>query len=153
MPFWSKSEKPEAPISLYINSPGGSVTSGLAIYDTMQYIQSPVSTLCMGQACSMGSLLLTAGAPGMRYSLPNSSIMIHQPSGGAEGQATDIAIHAKEILKTRDRINKIYVGHTGQSLESIEKSMERDNFMTPTEALQFGLIDKVLTTRVQPTSL
>ncbi|OMJ30341.1 ATP-dependent Clp protease proteolytic subunit [Smittium culicis] len=148
-----ESEKPEAPISLYINSPGGSVTSGLAIYDTMQYIQSPVSTLCMGQACSMGSLLLTAGAPGMRYSLPNSSIMIHQPSGGAEGQATDIAIHAKEILKTRDRINKIYVSHTGQSLESIEKSMERDNFMTPTEALQFGLIDKVLTTRVQPTSL
>ncbi|PVU93752.1 hypothetical protein BB561_003056 [Smittium simulii] len=142
-----ESENPEAPINMYINSPGGVVTSGLAIYDTMQYIKSSVSTLCMGQACSMGSLLLAAGAPGKRYSLPNATIMIHQPLGGAEGQASDIAIHAREILKTRDRLNNIYSKHTGRKVDEIEKSMERDNFMTPNEALDFGLIDNILTSR------
>ncbi|KAJ2449272.1 hypothetical protein EV183_004983 [Coemansia sp. RSA 2336] len=143
-----EAEDPEKPISLYINSPGGSVTSGMAIYDTMQYIQCPISTLCTGQACSMGSLLLTAGSKGQRVSLPHSSIMVHQPSGGAEGQASDIAIHAREILKTRERLNRIYAKHTGQSLEVVERAMERDNFMTPEEALEFGLIDRVLEKRM-----
>ncbi|KAK9760159.1 hypothetical protein K7432_016114 [Basidiobolus ranarum] len=142
-----EAENPEKNISLYINSPGGSVTAGLAIYDTMQYIKSPVSTLCNGQACSMGSLLLTAGAPGKRFALPHSSIMIHQPSGGASGQASDIAIHAREILRTRERLNKIYNKHTGQDIQVIEKAMERDNFMTAEEALAFGLIDKILQKR------
>ncbi|PVU90376.1 hypothetical protein BB559_004664 [Furculomyces boomerangus] len=142
-----ESESPDTPINMYINSPGGAVTSGLAIYDTMQYIKSPVSTLCIGQACSMGSLLLAAGEPGKRYSLPHSRIMIHQPSGGAEGQASDIAIHAREILKTRDLLNLIYSKHTSVELSEIEKSMERDKFMSPTEALEFGLIDQILTKR------
>ncbi|RIA93565.1 ATP-dependent Clp protease proteolytic subunit [Glomus cerebriforme] len=143
-----EAENPDKPISLYINSPGGCVTAGMAIYDTMQYIQSPVSTLCNGQACSMGSLLLAAGEPGKRYALPNSSIMIHQPIGGATGQASDIAIHAKEILRVRERLNKIYKKHTKKhSLEEIEKAVERDYFMDAEEALEFGLIDKVLEKR------
>lgn len=139
-----ESENPSKPISIYINSPGGVVTAGLAIYDTMQYIRSPVTTLCIGQAASMGSLLLTAGAAGERRALPNARVMIHQPSGGASGQATDIAIHAKEILKVRERLNTIYVKHTGQKIEMIEKSMERDMFMSPDEAKGFGLIDEVI---------
>ncbi|KAJ2147139.1 hypothetical protein IW136_000247 [Coemansia sp. RSA 678] len=142
-----EAEDPDKPVSMYINSPGGSVTSGMAIYDTMQYVQCPISTLCTGQACSMGSLLLTAGAKGQRFALPNSSIMVHQPSGGAEGQASDIAIHAREILKTRERLNRIYAKHTGQTVDVIERAMERDNFMTPEEALAFGLIDRVLEKR------
>ncbi|KAI9362830.1 Clp protease [Pilaira anomala] len=142
-----EAESTEKPISLYINSPGGSVTAGMAIYDT--YIQSPVSTLCNGQACSMGSLLLAAGEPGKRYALPNASIMIHQPSGGASGQASDIAIHAREILRVRERLNKIYQRHTGiREIETIEKMVERDYFMTAEEAMNFGLIDKVLEKRV-----
>ncbi|KAI9480448.1 MAG: Clp protease [Benjaminiella poitrasii] len=147
-----ESESTEKPISLYINSPGGSVTAGMAIYDTMQYIQSPVSTLCIGQACSMGSLLLTAGEPGKRFALPNASIMIHQPSGGASGQASDIAIHAREILRVRERLNKIYQKHTGiRDVETIEKMVERDYFMTSEEAMNFGLIDKVLEKRIVDT--
>ncbi|KAI8149879.1 ATP-dependent Clp protease proteolytic subunit [Fennellomyces sp. T-0311] len=143
-----EAENPEKPISLYINSPGGSVTAGMAIYDTMQYIQSPVSTLCNGQACSMGSLLLAAGEAGKRYALPNSSIMIHQPSGGAAGQASDIAIHAREILRVRERLNRIFQKHTGiRDIETIEKMMERDYFMTAEEAKNFGLVDKVLEKR------
>ncbi|KAJ2500330.1 hypothetical protein GGH96_002827 [Coemansia sp. RSA 1972] len=142
-----EAEDPDKPVSMYINSPGGSVTSGMAIYDTMQYVQCPISTLCTGQACSMGSLLLAAGAKGQRFALPNSSIMVHQPSGGAEGQASDIAIHAREILKTRERLNRIYAKHTGQGVDVIERAMERDNFMTPEEALAFGLIDRVLEKR------
>ncbi|KAG2216396.1 hypothetical protein INT45_012485, partial [Circinella minor] len=141
-----EAENPEKPISLYINSPGGSVTAGMAIYDT--YIQSPVATLCNGQACSMGSLLLTAGEPGKRYALPNSSIMIHQPSGGAAGQASDIAIHAREILRVRERLNRIFQKHTGiRDIDTIEKMMERDYFMSAEEAKNFGLIDKVLEKR------
>ena len=140
-----EAEDPKKDINLYINSPGGVVTSGLAIYDTMQYIKPDVSTLCIGQACSMGSLLLTAGAKGKRYSLPNSRIMIHQPSGGFQGQATDIEIHAKETLSLKKRLNKIYVEHTKQKLSTIEKSMERDNFMSPQEALEFGLVDTIIT--------
>ncbi|KAI9144130.1 ATP-dependent Clp protease, proteolytic subunit ClpP [Paraphysoderma sedebokerense] len=143
-------EDSERPINLYINSPGGSVTSGMAIYDTMQFLQSPVSTLCMGQASSMGSLLLSAGTKGHRYALPNSRIMIHQPSGGAQGQAADIAIQAREILKWRDRLNQIYSNHTGQSVDQIEKFMDRDYFMSPEEALGFGIIDKVLKNRKSP---
>ena len=142
-----EADKPTKDISMYINSPGGIVTSGLAMYDTMEYIRPEISTVCIGQAASMGSLLLTAGAKGKRYSLPNSKIMIHQPSGGFQGQATDIEIHAKEILSTRSRLNEIYVKHTGQKLDKIEKAMERDNFMTPEEALSFGLIDEVVEKR------
>ncbi|KAH7052723.1 Clp protease-domain-containing protein [Linnemannia elongata] len=143
-----ESENPEKPISLYINSPGGSVTAGMAIYDTMQYIQSPVSTLCNGQACSMGSLLLAAGEPGKRYALPNASIMMHQPSGGASGQASDIAIHAREILRVRERLNRIYQKHCNvKDLEAIERAVERDHFMDAEEALKFGLIDKILEKR------
>jgi len=142
-----ESENPNKDIFMYINSPGGVVTSGLAIYDTMQYIRPDVATVCMGQACSMGSLLLAAGAPGKRYSLPNSRIMIHQPSGGARGQATDIEIHAKEILDLRKRLNQIYVDHTGQKLKAVETAMERDNFMDPQAALKFGLIDEVVDKR------
>ena len=142
-----ESENPEKDIYMYINSPGGVVSSGLSIYDTMQYISCKVSTMCLGQACSMGSLLLTAGEPGMRYALPNSRIMIHQPSGGFRGQATDIEIHAKEILNLKKRLNNMYVQHTGKSLSVIEKAMERDNFMSAEEALKFGLIDKIVTKR------
>ncbi|WP_298372235.1 ATP-dependent Clp endopeptidase proteolytic subunit ClpP [Azospirillum sp.] len=142
-----ESENPTKDIALYINSPGGYVSAGLAIYDTMQYIRPQVSTVCMGQAASMGSLLLTAGAPGKRFSLPNSRIMIHQPSGGAQGQASDIEIQAQEILKLRSRLNDIYVKHTGQTLDTIENAMERDKFMSPDEAKSFGLIDEVVEKR------
>jgi len=142
-----ESEDPKKDIFFYINSPGGIVTSGLSIYDTMQYISPDVVTICMGQAASMGSLLLTAGAAGKRYSLPNSRIMIHQPSGGCRGQATDIEIHAREILDLRKRLNNIYVKHTGKELSEIEKAMERDNFMSPEEAKDFGLIDKIIEKR------
>ena len=142
-----ESENPNKDIAFYINSPGGVVTSGLAIYDTMQYIRPPVSTLCIGQAASMGSLLLAAGAKGKRYTLPNSRIMIHQPSGGFQGQATDIEIHAKEILQTRTRLNEIYAKHTGQTVKVIEEAMERDKFLSPDEAKTFGLIDEVVQNR------
>lgn len=146
-----ESENPDKDISMYINSPGGIVTSGLAIYDTMQYIRPKVSTLCIGQAASMGSLLLTAGAPGKRFALPNARIMIHQPSGGFQGQATDIEIHAREILALKARLNQLYVQHTGQKLGVIESNMERDNFMTAQDAKTFGLIDDVLQNRAKPT--
>ncbi|KAL0101799.1 hypothetical protein PUN28_019146 [Cardiocondyla obscurior] len=139
-----QSESSKNPIHLYINSPGGSVTAGLGIYDTMQYVLPPISTWCVGQACSMASLLLAAGTKGMRHSLPNARIMIHQPSGGVQGQATDIQIQATEILKLKQQINELYVKHTGQELEEIAKSMERDNFMSPTQAKEFGIIDKIL---------
>ncbi len=142
-----ESENPNKDISIYINSPGGMVTSGLAIYDTMLYIRPEVSTVCIGLAASMGSLLLTAGAKGKRFSLPNSKIMIHQPSGGFQGQATDIEIHAKEILATRARLNQAYVRHTGQPLKVIEDAMERDRFLMPQEAKEFGLIDAVVEKR------
>ena len=142
-----ESESPKKEISMYINSPGGIVTSGLAIYDTMQYIRSPVSTVCIGQAASMGSLLLCAGAKGKRFSLPNSRIMIHQPSGGAQGQATDIEIQAREILALRARLNEIYVRHTGQPLEIISAAVERDKFLSPFEAMEFGLVDEVVESR------
>jgi ATP-dependent Clp protease protease subunit len=145
-----ESENPKLDISMYINSPGGVVTSGLAIYDTMEYIRPEVSTVCMGQAASMGSLLLMAGAAGKRYSLPNSRIMTHQPSGGFSGQATDIEIHAREILSLRERLNGIYVKHTSRTLKDIEKIMERDTFMSPEEALKHGLIDEVVVKRPVP---
>lgn len=135
------------PIHLYINSPGGTVTDGLAIYDTIQYIQSPVHTVAMGLAASMGSLLLAAGARGHRMALPNARIMIHQPHGGAQGQASDIAIQAREILYTRNLLNELYAGHTGKDIKTIEASMERDNFMSAQEALEFGLIDRVIAKR------
>ena len=142
-----ESENPDKDINFYINSPGGAVTAGLAIYDTMQFIRPKVSTMCIGQACSAGSLLLMAGAKGKRFSLPNSRIMIHQPSGGAQGQATDIEIQAREILYIRQRLNQLYVDHTGQPLEKIERDMERDRFMNPIEARDYGLIDQVLDRR------
>jgi ATP-dependent Clp protease protease subunit len=142
-----ESENPTKDISFYINSPGGVVTSGMAMYDTMQYIKPAVSTVCIGQAASMGSLLLTAGVKGKRYALPNARIMIHQPSGGAQGQATDIEIHAREILRMRANLNQIYVKHTGRKLADIEKAMERDNFMSAEEAKKFGLIDEVVEER------
>ncbi len=142
-----ESENPKKDISFYINSPGGLVTSGLAVYDTMQYIRPNISTLCIGQAASMGSMLLAAGAKGMRHALPNARIMVHQPSGGFQGQATDIEIHAKEILALRSRLNNIYVTHTGQNLEVIEEAMERDKFLTPEDAKTFGLIDEVVSNR------
>ena len=142
-----ESENPSKDIALYINSPGGVVTSGMAIYDTMQYVRPAVSTVCLGQAASMGSLLLAAGAKGKRFALPNARIMVHQPSGGAQGQATDIEIQAREILALRARLNNIYVDHTGQSLEVIERAMERDKYMTADEAKQFGLVDEVVTSR------
>jgi ATP-dependent Clp protease, protease subunit len=142
-----ESENPNKDISFYINSPGGIVSSGLAIYDTMQYIRSDVSTVCIGQAASMGSLLLTAGAKGKRVALPNARIMIHQPSGGAQGQATDIEIQAREILYLRARLNEIYVKHTGQSLDTIAQAVERDKFLSPVEAKEFGLIDDVMIAR------
>ena len=142
-----EAENPSKEISMYINSPGGVVTSGLSIYDTMQYIKPKVSTLVIGQAASMGSLLLTAGENGMRFSLPNSRIMVHQPSGGYQGQATDIMIHAEETLKLKKRLNEIYVHHTGQSLDKVEAALERDNFMSPGEAKDWGLIDEIVTNR------
>ncbi len=142
-----ESENPSKDISFYINSPGGVVTSGLSIYDTMQYIRPDVSTVVVGQAASMGALLLAAGAAGKRYSLPNSRIMIHQPSGGFQGQATDIEIHAKEILAVRQRLNEIFVHHTGQDLATIENAVERDKFLTPEDAKGFGLIDEVVSKR------
>ncbi len=142
-----ESENPAKDIAFYINSPGGIVSSGLAIYDTMRYIRPDVSTVCVGQAASMGSLLLCAGTPEKRYALPNSRVMVHQPSGGAQGQAADIEIQAREILKLRERLNQIYAEHTGQDLETIEKAMDRDNFMAPDEAKEFGLIDEVVTQR------
>ncbi|CAI8361196.1 MAG: ATP-dependent Clp protease proteolytic subunit [Rhizobiales bacterium TMED143] len=138
-----EAENPKKEISMYINSPGGVVTSGMAIYDTMQYIRAPVATLCIGQAASMGSLLLAAGEKGMRYALPNARIMVHQPSGGFQGQASDIERHAQEILDMRARLNKIYVTHTGQTLRKIEDALERDTFMTAEQAKDFGLVDEV----------
>ena len=143
-----EAENPKKEVSMYINSPGGVVSSGLAIYDTMQYIKPEVSTLCIGQAASMGSLLLAAGAPNKRFSLPNSRIMVHQPSGGFQGQASDIERHAQEILSLRSRLNDIYVKHTGQSLKSIEKALDRDTFMTASDSKEFGIIDKVVDSRV-----
>lgn len=142
-----EAENPSKDIYLYINSPGGVVTSGMAMYDTMNYIKPEVATVCIGQACSMGSLLLTAGAKGKRFALPNARVMIHQPSGGARGQASDIEIQAREILKLRERLNQIYVKTTGQKLKTIEESMDRDNFMSAEEAKSFGLIDHVVATR------
>ena len=143
-----ESENPSKDIAFYINSPGGIVSSGLAIYDTMRYIRPDVSTVCIGQAMSMGSLLLCAGTKGKRYALPNARVMVHQPSGGAQGQAADIEIQAKEILKLRERLNEIYVDHTGQPLDVIEDALDRDRFMNPDEALEFGLIDEVVTERL-----
>ena len=143
-----EAENPKKDISMYINSPGGVVTSGLSIYDTMQYVRPQISTLCVGQAASMGSLLLAAGAPGMRFSLPNSRIMVHQPSGGFQGQASDIELQAKEIIELKKRLNLIYVKHCGQKLEKVESSLDRDNFMTPGEALKWGLIDEIIETRI-----
>jgi ATP-dependent Clp protease protease subunit len=142
-----EAENPKKEISFYINSPGGVVTSGLSIYDTMQFIRCPVTTLCVGQAASMGSLLLTAGAKDMRFALPNARIMVHQPSGGFQGQVTDILIHAREVESLKRRLNEIYVRHTGRSYEDIEAALERDNFMTADQAKEFGLIDKVIDKR------
>jgi ATP-dependent Clp protease protease subunit len=142
-----ESENPDKDIFMYINSPGGVVTSGLSIYDTMQYIKPKVATLCMGQACSMGSLLLTAGEKGMRYSLSHSRIMIHQPLGGYQGQATDMEIHVQEMLKIKRTLHKIYANHTGQDIDHVKASMERDNFMSPEEAKKFGLIDEIIIKR------
>jgi len=142
--LYLESDNPSKEISFYINSPGGVVSSGLAIYDTMQYIRSPVSTLCIGQAASMGSLLLAAGAKNRRFALPNSRIMVHQPSGGAQGQATDIEIQAREILALRKRLNEIYVRHTGQPIEAIERKLERDSYLSAEEARDFGLVDEVV---------
>ena len=145
-----ESENPSKDIAFYINSPGGVVTSGLSIYDTMQYIRPSVSTVCLGQAASMGSLLLTAGEKGKRFALPNARVMVHQPSGGFQGQATDIEIHAREILALRARLNNMYVQHTGQPLEVIEQAMERDKFLSAAEAKEFGLIDEVVANRHLP---
>lgn len=145
-----ESENPDKDISFYINSPGGSVTAGMAIYDTMQFINCDVSTMCIGQAASMGALLLAGGANGKRYCLPHSRVMIHQPLGGVQGQATDIEIHAKEILQVRGRLNKILAHHTGQSLDTIAKDTDRDNFMSGQESVEYGLIDKVLEHRQRP---
>ena len=145
-----EAENPKKEISFYINSPGGVVTSGLSIYDTMQFIRCPVTTLCTGQAASMGSLLLSAGEPGHRFALPNARIMVHQPSGGFQGQATDILIHAREIEALKRRLNEIYVKHTGRDYETIEQGLERDNFMTADAAKEFGLIDDILHKRPEP---
>jgi ATP-dependent Clp protease protease subunit len=142
-----EAENPKKEISMYINSPGGVVTSGMAIYDTMQFIRPPVATLCIGQAASMGSLLLCAGAKGMRYALSNARIMVHQPSGGFQGQASDIERHAEDIIKMKRRLNEVYVKHTGQNYEVIERTLDRDYFMMPEQAQDFGLIDRVLTKR------
>jgi ATP-dependent Clp protease, protease subunit len=148
-----ESENPSKDVSFYINSPGGVVSSGLAIYDTMQYIRCPVSTVCIGQAASMGSLLLCAGAAGKRFALPNARIMVHQPSGGAQGQATDIEIQAREILTLRKRLNDIYVQHTGQPIEAIERKLERDAYMSAEEAREFGIVDQVVANRPVPVEL
>ncbi len=145
-----EADNPKKEIALYINSPGGVVSSGLAMYDTMRYIRPAISTMCIGMAASMGSLLLTAGAKDLRFSLPNSRIMVHQPSGGFQGQASDIERHAEDIIKLKRRMNEIYVEHTGQSYETIEKTLDRDYFMAPDEAVEFGLIDKVLSERAVP---
>ena len=150
--LYLESENPNKDIAFYINSPGGVVTSGLAIYDTMQYIRPDVSTVCIGQAASMGALLLAAGAPGKRFSLPNARVMVHQPSGGAQGQAADIEIQAKEILALRSRLNDIYAAHTGQGLDVIEEAMERDRYMSPEEAKRFGIIDEVVAKRPNPSN-
>lgn len=147
-----EAENPKKDISMYINSPGGVVTSGLSIYDTMQYIRPKISTLCVGQAASMGSLLLAAGEPGMRFSLPNSRIMVHQPSGGFQGQASDIELQAREIIELKKRLNLIYVKHCEQKLEKVESSLDRDNFMTPDEALKWGLIDEIIEARTEEVS-
>jgi ATP-dependent Clp protease protease subunit len=144
-----EAENPKKEISMYINSPGGVVTSGLAIYDTMQFIRPPVSTLCTGQAASMGSLLLAAGAKDMRFALPNARIMVHQPSGGYQGQVTDILIHAREVESLKKRLNEIYVAHTGQPIQKIEEALERDNFLTADMAKDFGIVDKVIAKRVE----
>lgn len=144
-----EAENPDKDISLYINSPGGSVTAGMSIYDTMQFIKPDVSTLCIGQAASMGAFLLAAGAKGKRFSLPNSRVMIHQPSGGFQGQSSDIEIHAKEILYLRERLNQILAHHTGKSAEEIDRDTERDNFMSAEESMQYGMIDKVIANRAQ----
>ncbi len=145
--LYLEAENPSKEISMYINSPGGVVTSGLAIYDTMQYIKPKISTVCIGQAASMGSLLLAAGEPGMRVALPNARIMVHQPSGGYQGQATDIMIHAQETQKLKDRLNGIYVGHTGRKLKEVEEALERDKFMDAAEAKAWGLIDDIVENR------
>lgn len=145
-----EAENPKKEISMYINSPGGVVTSGMAMYDTMQFIRPPVSTLCTGQAASMGSLLLTAGEKDMRFALPNARIMLHQPSGGFQGQASDIERHAEDIVKTKRRLNEIYVKHTGQDYDTIEKTLDRDHFMTASEAKEFGIVDDVIDKRVVP---
>jgi ATP-dependent Clp protease protease subunit len=144
-----EAENPKKEISMYINSPGGMVTSGMAIYDTMQFIRPPVSTLCCGQAASMASLLLAAGAKDMRFALPNARVMVHQPSGGFQGQATDIMLHAQEILNLKKRLNEIYVKHTGQTYKSIEDALERDKFLTANDAKEFGLVDKVIDKRAE----
>jgi ATP-dependent Clp protease protease subunit len=144
-----ESENPDTDIYFYINSPGGSVSAGLAIYDTMQFVKPDVSTLCIGQAASMGAFLLTAGAKGKRYCLPNSRVMIHQPLGGFQGQASDIEIHAKEILYLKARLNGMLAKHTGQSLEAIDRDTDRDNFMSAEESVNYGLVDKVLTSRIE----
>jgi ATP-dependent Clp protease protease subunit len=148
--LFCEAENPKKEIAMYINSPGGVVTSGLAIYDTMQFIRPPIATLCVGQAASMGSLLLCAGEPGMRYALPHARIMVHQPSGGFQGQASDIERHAKEILAIRQRLNEIYAKHTGQPVQVIADALERDNFMTSEAAQKFGLVDEVLSKRTAP---
>jgi ATP-dependent Clp protease protease subunit len=145
--LFMESENPDKDIHFYINSPGGSVTAGMAIYDTMQFIKPDVSTMCIGQACSMGSLLLTAGAEGKRYCLPNSRVMIHQPLGGFQGQASDIEIHAREIIQMKKRLNEIMAGHTGQPMEKIEQDTDRDNFMSAYDAKEYGLVDQVLEKR------
>ncbi|MEM1038366.1 MAG: ATP-dependent Clp protease proteolytic subunit [Pseudomonadota bacterium] len=144
-----EAENPKKEISLYINSPGGVVTSGMAIYDTMQFIRPPVATLCMGQAASMGSLLLTAGAKDMRFILPNARVMLHQPSGGFQGQASDIERHAQDIIKLKRRLNEIYVEHTGKDYDTIEKTLDRDHFMTAEESVEFGIVDKVISSRAE----
>ncbi|MGH1417384.1 MAG: ATP-dependent Clp protease proteolytic subunit [Hyphomicrobiaceae bacterium] len=145
--LYCESENPTKEVSMYINSPGGVVTAGMAIYDTMQFIKPPIATLCIGQAASMGSLLLCAGAKGMRYALPNARIMVHQPSGGFSGQASDIERHAQDIIKMKRRLNEVYVKHTGQPYEKVENTLDRDHFMSAEESKEFGLIDKVLTSR------
>jgi ATP-dependent Clp protease protease subunit len=147
--LYCEAENPEKEVSMYINSPGGVVTAGMAIYDTMQFIKPKIATLCIGQAASMGSLLLCAGNPGMRYALPNARIMVHQPSGGFQGQASDIERHAEDIIKMKRRLNEVYVKHTGQEYDVIERTLDRDHFMTADQAREFGLIDKVLTDRSQ----
>lgn len=145
--LYLEAENPNKEIAMYINSPGGVVTSGLSIYDTMQFIRPKISTVCIGQAASMGSLLLAAGEPGMRFTLPNSRIMLHQPSGGFQGQASDIALHAKEILELKARLNQIYVKHTGKSIEQVEEGLDRDNFMTAEAALEWGIVDEIVQKR------